>query len=191
MNIRSARSTGLTVVILGLLFAAGASVEAQSIPGDWEVAGGALYGKLIPSNVAYSMTLNIAGDQFTADSGNLSSTGTVTSDNQKTPGQISFKIDGGDDPGRELKGIFKFEGPNLMITFSETDEFPTAFESTAENRYMALSYQASTGRRSLAKNDDAAGRRDAAANRRGIRTQGGPPASTPQTTNGASGATAF
>ena len=181
---------GLTAVVAALVFAFSTAAEAQSITGEWEVAGGAMYGKLIPSNVVYTMTLTITGDKFTANSGNLTSTGIVTADDQATPGQITFKIENGDDPGRELKGIFKFEGRNLMITFSETDEFPVAFESTADNGNLALSYQASTGRRSLAKQDDNAGR-NVAGNRRGPATRGRPPATLPAAGSGDSGATAF
>ena len=190
MNIRTTRKMGLTAFVAALAFAFGTAAEAQSITGEWEVAGGAMYGKLIPSSVVYTMTLTITGDNFTANSGNLTSTGTVTADAQATPSQITFKIEGGDDPGRELKGIFKFEGRNLMITFSESDEFPAAFESTADNGNLALSYQASTGRRSLAKQGDDGGR-NVARNRRGPATQGRPPTTLPAAGNGESGATAF
>jgi uncharacterized protein (TIGR03067 family) len=191
MKMQTKRNLRTAAVFLPLILAFGATVPAQSITGEWEVAGGAMYGQLIPSNVAYTMTLNITGDQFTADSGNLKSSGKVTFDDQATPGQITFKIDGGDDPGRELKGIFKFEGRNLMITFSETDEFPTAFESTADNRYLALSYQANTGRRNLARDDNAGDGRGVAGNRRRPATPANPPSVPPQAGNNNSGTTAF
>ncbi len=191
MTLKNTWTRGLSALAFALVVSFGVSTQAQSITGEWEVAGGAMYGKLIPSNVAYTMTLNITGDQFSAESGNLKSTGTVTADTQSTPPQITFKIDGGDDPGRELKGIFKFEGRNMMITFSETDQFPNVFESTADNGYLALSYQASTGRSLARDNNNNNANRGGIARDRRRPTTPGRPATPPQAANGDSGAEAF
>ena len=142
MNVRHILSVGVAIAMLAFA----TSSFAQSMNGTWEVTGGTMHGKSIPSNVAYTMVLKVADNSFVADSGNLSSSGKVTANPQAALKQITFVIENGDDPGRELKGIYKFEGQAMTITFSAGGQFPTSFDSTADNKYLTLNYQIGTGR---------------------------------------------
>ena len=190
MKIRFAVSHLVALLVISMV--APAMVSAQAMNGKWEVAGGTLHGKTIPSNVAYNMLLDISNTSFTANSGNLSSNGTITANPQISPAQVTFKIDGGDDSGRELKGIYKFEGQTMTITFSESSDFPADFNSTADNKYLTLTYQPSTGR---ATNNRNSGRGQIAGGNRGRRPAGrstiGPPPAAPPQQNTSGGRAAF
>lgn len=189
MTIRSLALLGLAVLLLPTAFTS--SAEAQSYNGDWEVASGLLYGKLIPDNVVQTMTLNLAEDTFTAKSGNLTSKGSLSSDDSTSPAQITFTINGGDDSGRELKGIWRMDGNSLRITFSEDSEYPTSFDSSADNKYLTLNYRPNSGRNTdrgnLANNNNNnnARNRSRARNQPGARPRTAP---TAPTESGAQGA---
>jgi len=146
MNVRNILSVGFAAIALVAIPAFSATTCAQSMNGTWEVTSGTLYGKPIPANVAFTMTLQVADNTFVAESGNLSSSGEISANPQANLKEVTFKINNGDDPGRELKGIYKFEGQSMTITFSEDDQIPSSFDSTAENKYLTLNYQIGTGR---------------------------------------------
>ncbi len=182
MNVRNMLSVGIAAIAIVAIPAFTTNLVAQSMNGSWEVTGGTLHGTAIPANVAFTMTIQVAGNTFVANSGNMNSAGTVTANLQASPQQVTFKIDTGNDPGRELRGIYKFEGQAMTITFSETDQFPDTFESTADNKYLTLNYQIGTGRNTGG----------VAGNRRGTqRNITTPPGQLPKTTDGNSSAAAF
>ncbi len=128
------------------------AIPAYGQNGDWYVTGGTLSGTAIPGDVVNSMTLTINNSTFTAKSAGKTSTGSVTIDNNAAPFQtMIFKITGGDDNGREIKSVFQNLNGTLSITFSKDTNFPSIMRSTAENKYLSLTYASGT-RSSVAGN---------------------------------------
>jgi len=124
--------------VAGFLFPV--RINAQSIDGNWAVQSGVLNGKKVPDIALTSMALNINSTKFEARSGSFASMGTISANTLVLPAQIEFSIENGADTGRKLKAVFALENGQLKVTFSQDDQFPTSFESTDANRYLALIY---------------------------------------------------
>ena len=122
-----------------LLALATTTTSAQSLNGDWNIRSATLHGKDVPSAVLGAMKLNLTANGFTATSQSLQSTGSYTT-SQGQGQQITFKIDGGADQGRELKAIYQFVGQDLQICYSENATAPTVFQSTPQNRFLVVVY---------------------------------------------------
>jgi uncharacterized protein (TIGR03067 family) len=118
---------------------------APSLNGNWTITNGTLHGQPVPANVLSVMSLNITNSDFVAKSGNLNSTGSITVNAQANPAQLDFAITGGADQGRRLKAIYRLENAVLTITFSENDQYPAGFDSSADNKYLTLVYGQGTG----------------------------------------------
>ena len=57
------------------------------------------------------------------------------------PVKAVFKIDSGDDSGREIKAIYQLTGTILKIAFSQNDDYPSNFRSTDINNVVSLVYK--------------------------------------------------
>jgi uncharacterized protein (TIGR03067 family) len=135
--------------IFAIGFVCGGAVQAQSLDGQWSVAGGMMHGKTVPAGPLASMSLSISGAKFEAKSGGMVSSGALGANTLASPAQLEFSIDTGADQGRKVKAIYEVQNQELKIAFSETDEYPTSFESSEQNKYLVLSYK-SAGASTLA-----------------------------------------
>lgn len=135
------RIFGIAVGMLVFVTLGASAVLAQpQLDGTWVPQRGVMHGEVVPMNALQSMTLIFSSGSFKASSGAMSSTGRVDQFGYEA-NQFDLQIQQGTDQGRLIKAIFKIEGPSLTITFSETDQFPTGYDSTVENRYLTLVYQ--------------------------------------------------
>ncbi len=134
----------LALVALASVLAASGHVQAQvpgqSLTGQWRITNGVMHGNPVPAAVLSAMSLNFTDSTFTATSQSVVSSGSFTVNTTVTPNQATFVIGQGSDNGRELKAIYQFTGTNLLITFSETAQFPSGFQSTPANRLLSLTY---------------------------------------------------
>ena len=132
-----------SIVVVAMAWAV--PCEAQSLNGDWAVSTGTSDGQAVPTIALNSMKLTINSTSFSAVSGNLTSSGTLGADSLSSPARLVFTIDQGADSGNKIFAIYKFENGGLTITFSKDENFPSGFDSTADNKYVQLVYKAGTG----------------------------------------------
>ncbi len=131
-------------LLLAILFLFGCSfpVFGQfAINGEWTVNRAIVAGELVDAALLSSMSLKIDGNGFDAKSGEGNSKGTIAeegSDGRRI--KMVLKIESGDDAGREIKAIYQLNRSNLKIVFSQDDQFPNDTRSTAENRFVVVSY---------------------------------------------------
>ena len=172
MTIR--KTFAMIAAAITIMFTFSGVVSAQSLNGDWDVSSGTMFGQDVPSSALAAMALNFSDNQFSAISGNLNSGGTVIANPQAAVKTLDFKINSGSDSGRLLKAIYKIEGGDLMITFSQTDQYPQTFDSTAENKLLALRYRAGQPRTAASPANNNRGNNNVAG-APGGRGRGGPP----------------
>ena len=130
----------LLLVPLVLVALSTMNVSAQNLNGDWNIQSATLHGRSVPAAVLSAMKLNLTSNGFTATSQSLTSTGSYTASQGQGGNQITFKIEGGADQGRELKAIYQFVGQDLQVCYSENATAPVGFQSTAQNRYLIVMY---------------------------------------------------
>ena len=111
------------------------------IDGEWSVTRATVAGKFVPKNVSDSMLLKITGNKFEAKSGESSSQGMISViESARGKTKAVFKIENGDDVGREINAIFQMAAGSLQIAFSQDSEFPASFRSTADNKFVYMVY---------------------------------------------------
>ena len=131
----------LSIVLAAIMVMITAPAFAQTIDGDWSITAGQYAGKAVPKPDLDAMSLKVNRNQFDAKSGDSMSKGMITSQSRSRPPQLVFKIDSGDDAGREVKAIYELKGAILKIAFSQTEEFPQNFTSTSDNKVLVLTYK--------------------------------------------------
>ena len=127
---------------LSLIFVIANSASGQGLAalnGSWKVTAGTLHGVAVPPSAYESMTLAISNGTFTSKSGIYDSSGTIA-ESAGGSSRVQFSITNGSDSGRNLFAIYKVDNAIMTITFAETD-FPNAFDSNGQNRYLTLTYQ--------------------------------------------------
>ncbi len=123
--------------------ACGFAQGLASLDGEWRPTAGVLHGQPVPASALSTMKLTLTNGTFRGESSGIISSGSVILE----PGSTSrarFAISSGSDNGRTLPAIFHLDGKKLTIVFSETGEFPAAFESTADNRNLVMIYELAT-----------------------------------------------
>jgi uncharacterized protein (TIGR03067 family) len=128
------------VMAIGIIWMA-APVSAQTIDGDWSVTDGEYAGDKVPQSALDEMSLKLSRNTFDAKSGDVTSKGKITNQSRSRPPQLIFKIDTGNDAGREIKAIYEMTGEVLKIAFSMNGEFPEDFSSNADNNNLVLTYK--------------------------------------------------
>ncbi len=134
-----------TIITCSFLIALSSSLplHAQSVIGQWTIIEGVMAGQTVPAETLAAMTLKLDRLTFEAKSGAANSSGKLTNNPRITPAQLVFQIDNGADAGREIKAVYQYVGGNMQIAFSQSDEFPTDFESTSDNKNLLLTYKSS------------------------------------------------
>jgi hypothetical protein len=130
---------GLAVSLIFVIANEASGQGLSLLNGSWKVTSGSLHGVQVPQSAFESMSLAIANGTFTSKSGIYDSSGSLT---QSAAGsnRVQFSITGGSDAGRQLFAIYKVENAIMTITFAESD-FPNAFDSNGQNRYLTLTYR--------------------------------------------------
>jgi len=131
----------LVAVVLSLCFVSMVSAQLRAIEGDWEITEAMVSGQEVPSDILSTMKLKITSGNFDAKSGNSMSKGVISDVSRSSPQQILFKINDGADSGREIKAIYELKNQNLTIAYSQSEDFPTEFTSTKENRFLVMTYK--------------------------------------------------
>ena len=129
-----------SILTVALIFVA-VPAFAQTLAGDWMITDGMFAGEKVPKDALDSMSLKMTRNSFDAKSGETMSKGKLTNQASSQPPQLVFKIDSGTDVGREIKAIYEFKGSILKIAFSQSEEYPSGFDSTADNKILVLSYK--------------------------------------------------
>ncbi len=149
------------VMILLLGFSGPVSAQLPGIDGEWTLKEGMMSGQDVPEDILSTMRLSIKQGTFDAKSGESMSKGKVmeakvmdddAASGTSSSNRIVFKIAEGSDAGREVKAIWELKNRNLKIAYSQGDDYPTEFVSTADNRNLVLTYIGSRAARRTASN---------------------------------------
>lgn len=132
----------IVAILMSLCFVSMVSAQLGAIEGEWEITGATVSGQEVPSDILSTMKLNIKRTSFDAKSGNSASKGKISKVGKASLKQLLFKINQGADSGREVKAIYKKEKEDLMmIAYSQSEDFPTEFTSTKDNRILVMTYK--------------------------------------------------
>lgn len=136
--LRRIMASWVAVALISL--ASSAFGQIVALDGSWQPERGTMHGEVVPTSALQVMSLVVSSGTFKASSGSLSSTGRMNQAGYLA-NQFDLNIETGSDQGRLIKAIFKVENQTLTITFSETGEFPTTHDSSADNKYLTLIYK--------------------------------------------------
>ena len=136
-------------LVAGLIMLSALFFESTAIAqlnGEWMITRGTMSGELVPLDILQKMSLKITGTTFDAKSGDSSSRGQVTEAGAQGPFKKAvFKIDSGDDSGREIKALYQRIGTTLKISFSQNSDYPKEIRSTSDNQLLVLQYKNKAG----------------------------------------------
>ncbi|MEM9411614.1 MAG: hypothetical protein AAGA30_10900 [Planctomycetota bacterium] len=117
----------------------------NDLAGEWSPQLGRINGQPVPVSQLGQMKLKVTGTSFEATSGGMTSSGRISKVNGSLPAQATFIIESGADAGRQVKAIYEVGRGIMKIAFSQSDEFPTEFKSSEENRYLVVNYRGKPG----------------------------------------------
>lgn len=129
-------------VLLLCIFTTSNVFAQDQLDGDWSLTRGEIAGEKVTKDILDKMKLKITRGKFDAKSGDSVSKGMISIESRgRGPVQALFKIDNGDDSGREIRALYQLTGNTLKIAFSQSDEYPDGFRSTNSNNVVLLSYK--------------------------------------------------
>lgn len=118
------------------------NVESQHHQGKWVATAATLEGNPFPSAVTESISLTITGDQYEVMVGDKPDKGTCSIDADHTPNRMKINGTEGPNTGKTFLAIFDFPNADEMRVCYDLSgsEYPTEFESTAENGLYLVDY---------------------------------------------------
>jgi uncharacterized protein (TIGR03067 family) len=139
------KRTGLAIVVVGLLAAAGTAgqdaskADKEKLVGSWEVLSGEKGGEKVRENEIKNIKLVFHADgKLTLDKDGQQKDATYKLDAKKKPKEFDLTIN---ENGKEVmvKGIYHLEGDNLKLCFAGPEgERPTAFATQAGDKTMLV-----------------------------------------------------
>ncbi len=110
--------------------------------GQWKAASAVVAGNAFPEPVLQSIELRLTKDTYEALVGPTSDKGTCAVDAAATPGKMTIVGTEGPNAGKTILAIFEMVSPTEMRVAYDLSgkEFPTVFESTAENNLYVATY---------------------------------------------------
>lgn len=129
------------VPLIAMLVSVNTVWGQNDLDGEWSIISGQMSGTPVATESTAQMSLKITSTKFEAKSGDMVSTGIITSVEGSNPTQATFKIESGADAGREIKAIYRKQSGGFRIAFSQDNEFPVSFASNGQNQYLVLNYK--------------------------------------------------
>ena len=116
--------------------------DAPSDQGRWAAKSATLAGNPFPAAVTESISLDLTGDQYVVMVGEQADKGTFVIDTKHVPKRMTIKGIEGPNAGQTFLAIFDFPSADEMRVCYELggSEFPTGFDSTAENGLFSVVY---------------------------------------------------
>ena len=136
-------------LIAGSLAACGGSAEpeitAPTVPahldGNWTVSSAIMGGNEFPPEVTESMSLYIDGTSYETEAMGVKETGTLIYYDNQSPKRMDITATEGPNEGTVIKTIYKLDGDVMTVSYNMmSEDYPTSFESTAENMYIVSVY---------------------------------------------------
>jgi len=115
---------------------------SSSTQGLWKMKSGIINGTGFPSSLANSTTLLLRGENYEVVSGGVDDKGTCVQDLSATPFRMTIQGVEGSNAGKTILAIFEMPSEStLRVCYDLAGaDFPSAFESTAENGYFYTVY---------------------------------------------------
>jgi uncharacterized protein (TIGR03067 family) len=127
----------LFLLSAGLLLAAGGGKDdgkrdLARIQGTWRRVSAEVDGMKVPEAELRRTTLNINGNKYTLEIGQMTRKGTLKLDPTKTPPQIDILSAAGPNKGKTIPGIYKLAGDTFTYCLAQPGKArPTAFSGKA------------------------------------------------------------
>lgn len=133
---RFALSLGMALVV-GVCYAD----EIKDLNGTWLPQEGMAQGQNLPDDFIKKSKLVMTDGKYqvTLDNAEIDK-GKVTVDDKKSPKQMTIVS----EQGMTIRAIYEFKADSLKVCY-ETKEmkYPTEFKSTAENKWLLITYKRS------------------------------------------------
>jgi uncharacterized protein (TIGR03067 family) len=135
------------ITLVGVVLAFGLTLRAADMPppaldGTYKAVTLTREGKDEPAAVVDTVTLKIAGDEFTFSAKGKTFPAKIKVDPKAKPAAIDISPSDGPEKGHTFPGIYKVENGELWLAFTERGDRPTEFKGTGGTLLVRLKREA-------------------------------------------------